>query len=89
MTPDNKRFSVEFVKMLSMRVGLQPGISWVAIEIVGIMFLAYINCSKSEEDDRRSILKSPTTYLFSVGNSFKSASLRAYLNGVFAGLKHT
>ena len=75
-TPEAIRFSVELSRILSIRLGVQPGFSCVARDIVGIRLLLNIISSKLLHDDEsKLILKSPVTMTFSDGKFFIRTSI--------------
>ena len=86
-TPDVIIESVEFVSILSIQDGLQPGLKCVAIEIIRANPLPYIISSNSTAVFlSKSILKSPERYTL-VGGSFWSIKLSSEKNKVISPLE--
>ena len=85
-TPDVIIESVEFVSILSIQDGLQPGLKCVTIEISGANPLPYIISSNSTAVFlSKSILKSPERYTL-VRGSFWSIKLSLEKNKVVSPL---
>ena len=85
-TPDVIIESVEFVSILSIQDGFQPGLKCVAIEISGANPLPYIISSNSTAVFlSKSILKSPERYTL-VRGSFWSIKLSSEKNKVVSPL---